>query len=98
MAALSLFFLTFAACTCTPPFYRNGEDAEFYYPEVMELALEVIQGPHEFDLGLGHQGFELTFTSQAYKVGVVLEGFLTGLCSITDARPSRTGWKRQTKR
>ncbi|WP_266204156.1 hypothetical protein [Pontibacter kalidii] len=72
------------------PFYRNGEDAEFYYPEVMELALEVMEGPHDFEIGLGYQGLELTFTSQTYKVEVVLESFLKGTCSITDAKPRRS--------
>lgn len=71
-------------------FYRNGEDAEFDFPKVMDVALEVINGPHEFDLGLDHRGMVLTFFNDRYRVEVLLERFLTGECVVMGVKPGRS--------
>ncbi|MEJ8803118.1 hypothetical protein [Pontibacter sp. H249] len=70
-------------------FYRNGEDAEFFYPEVEELALRVMETATFYEKYINASGFVLEFRNEAYQVRLVLESFLEGDCQIIALKKHR---------
>lgn len=77
----------FAFMFLSSGFYRNGEDVQFHYPEVMELALSVMETATFYDKYIKpHHGFILEFRNREYEVRIVLEGFLEGECSVRSIR------------